>query len=380
MLCTSGLVLLGVSALHAQPTLLPLPAALEPGSGVLSIDQTFAAAPPNLTDPRLLAGIARALARIELATSLPVSRELTPSGRLKIDVQRAGQVVQTPDEDESYTLEVSLEGVQLTAATTVGALRGLETLLQLIQHGPAGPALPVLRVRDSPRFRWRGLLLDVSRHFQPPEVIERTLDGMALVKLNVFHWHLSDDQGFRVESRRFPKLQRLAADARYYTQAQVRALVAYAHARGIRVVPEFDMPGHATSWLVAYPEHASLPGPYTIERRFGIFDPSFDPTRAGTYEFLDAFIGEMKSLLATGNRNANTERKPHLPRKGDDISERLLALGAAVVKLLDPLSQRPGARNLVKHLSHQLDPNGKFLTDHLPAGRCTKRRTCSRDR
>ncbi len=136
---------------------------------------------------------------------------------------------------------------------------------------------PVVDIEDHPRFPWRGLHLDVSRHWMPIEVVKRNLDGMAAVKLNVFHWHLSDDQGFRVESKRFPKLQQLGSDGLYYTQEQVREVIAYARDRGIRVVPEFDIPGHTTSWLVGYPQLASAPGPYQIERNWGVFDPTMDP-------------------------------------------------------------------------------------------------------
>jgi hexosaminidase len=131
----------------------------------------------------------------------------------------------------------------------------------------------------------------------PIEVVKRNLDGMAAVKLNVFHWHLSDDQGFRIESKRFPRLQQQGSDGNFYTQDQVREVIAYARDRGIRVVPEFDMPGHATSWFVGYPALASGPGPYSIERKFGIFDPAMDPSREATYEFLDGFIGEMTGLF-----------------------------------------------------------------------------------
>ena len=131
----------------------------------------------------------------------------------------------------------------------------------------------------------------------PIEVVKRNLDGMAAVKLNVFHWHLSDDQGFRVESKLFPKLQVFGSDGLYYTQEQIRDVIAYAGDRGIRVVPEFDIPGHTTSWLVGYPELASAPGPYKIERNWGVFDATMDPTRESTYQFLDAFIAEMAALF-----------------------------------------------------------------------------------
>jgi hexosaminidase len=131
----------------------------------------------------------------------------------------------------------------------------------------------------------------------PIDVVERTLDGMAAVKLNVLHWHLSDDQGFRVESKKYPKLHELGSDGNYYTQDQVREVLDYARDRGIRVIPEFDMPGHSTSWFVGYPELASAPGPYQIERTWGVFDPAMDPTRESTYKFLDGFIGEMAKLF-----------------------------------------------------------------------------------
>jgi len=120
---------------------------------------------------------------------------------------------------------------------------------------------------------------------------------MAAVKLNVFHWHLSENQGFRVESKTFPKLHEMGSDGLYYTQSEVRELIAYARERGIRVVPEFDMPGHSTAWFVGYPELASAPGPYEIERKWGVFDPAMDPTREETYKFLDKFIGEMTGLF-----------------------------------------------------------------------------------
>ncbi len=129
------------------------------------------------------------------------------------------------------------------------------------------------------------------------EVLKRNLDAMAAVKLNVLHWHLTEDQGFRIESKRFPKLHQMGSDGLYYTQDQAREIIAYARARGIRVVPEFDMPGHATSWLVGYPEFGSAPGTYQIERGAGIFEPALDPTREEVYQFLDGFLSEMAALF-----------------------------------------------------------------------------------
>ena len=166
-----------------------------------------------------------------------------------------------------------------------GALHGLETFAQLVQPGASGFQAPAVRIDDRPRFPWRGLLMDVSRHWMPVEVVERNLDAMAAVKLNVFHWHLSDDQGFRVESRRYPRLQQFGSGGHFYTQAEIRAVVAYARDRGIRVVPEFDMPGHTVSWFPGYPRLASGPGPFEIGGDYGIFDPVMDPSREETYRF-----------------------------------------------------------------------------------------------
>ncbi len=120
---------------------------------------------------------------------------------------------------------------------------------------------------------------------------------MAAVKMNVLHWHLTDDQGFRIESRRFPRLHEFGSEGYYYTQQQVHEIVQYATARGIRVVPEFDMPGHSLSWMVGYPELGSQPGPYQVSHENQIADAVMDPTRKSTYKFLDSFLGEMTTLF-----------------------------------------------------------------------------------
>jgi hexosaminidase len=205
--------------------------------------------------------------------------------------------VQSVKEDESYQLAITPQQARLTAATPVGALRGMETFLQLVEPAAQGFSAPAVRIADRPRFPWRGLMIDASRHWMPAEVLKRNLDGMAAVKLNVLHLHLTDDQGFRIESKVHPRLHEFGSDGHYYTQAQITELIAYARGRGIRVVPEFDMPGHTTSWCVGYPEIASGPGPYQIERQWGVFDPTLDPTREETYTFLDGLIGEMAALF-----------------------------------------------------------------------------------
>ena len=288
----------GAGAGRASLSLMPVPASIQQQSGDFLINSSFAVQFAASHDAVLQEATWRALARLEAESGVELSRKLDgESGTLLIDVTQPAEAVQSLDEDESYTLLVNSAGIRLQAPTDLGALRGLQTLLQLVQVTPSGPSIPAVTIHDQPRFRWRGLMIDCGRHFEPLPVILRTLDGMEAVKLNVFHWHLTEDQGFRVESLRFPKLQQMGSDGLYYTQAQIREVVAYAHARGIRVVPEFDMPGHTTSWFVGYPDLASGSGPYAVQRRFGVHDPAMDPTRESTYKFLDRFIGEMADLF-----------------------------------------------------------------------------------
>jgi len=281
-------------------TLMPVPASLTWGTGALRLDSTATIAVVRHSDDRLLRAIARFRGRLERRLGAPLPHVAEPtasSATFRLDVRGAGEDVQSISEDESYTLEVDTSHVTLKAATVVGAIRGMETLIQLLKQRDGRYEFPAVSINDTPRFPWRGLLVDVGRHFIPVEGIKRTLDGMSAVKLNVLHWHLTDDQGFRVESKRYPKLQTLGSDGDYYTHEQITDVVAYARDRGIRVVPEFDMPGHSTTWFIGYPQFASIPGTYDIVRTYGVGDASFDPTHPGTYQFIDRFIGEMAPLF-----------------------------------------------------------------------------------
>ena len=277
----------------ALAEVMPLPSKMVLSTGKLTIDSSFSVVTSGYSDSRLNSAIARFVARVSRQTGIPfLSAKAKPA--LVIECHEGGSVYPALGEDESYHLHISSESARLDAVTVTGVLRGLETFAQLIR---SGPEVQSVDIEDRPRFPWRGIMLDVSRHWMPVEVVLRNLDAMAAVKLNVFHWHLSDDQGFRVESKRFPKLQQFGSDGTFYSQAEIRQVVDYARDRGIRVIPEFDIPGHTTSWFVGYPELASAPGPYMIERKWGIFQPTMDPTREETYVFLDQFVAEMASLF-----------------------------------------------------------------------------------
>ena len=285
---------------NAPVSLMPMPSSVrvEAGGG-LSITSTFSVGMEGFKEERLDRAVERFLQDVTRRTGLFVGVDSVASEKatLVIHTEHASKPVQELGEDESYVLDVSATGAKLSAANPLGILHGLQTFLQLIEVTPTGFRAAAVHIEDTPRFPWRGLMIDVSRHFIYMDTLKRNVDAMEAVKLNVLHLHLSDDQGFRLQSKEFPKLTELGSDGQFYTQAEMRELIEYASGRGIRVVPEFDMPGHSTAWFVGYPALSSGAGPYSIERRWGIFDPAMDPTREDTYKFLDKFIGEMAAFF-----------------------------------------------------------------------------------
>ena len=287
------------TAQQSNLNLMPLPANSQPGTGSLPVDSSFSVAFTGYTEPRLERASERFLRQLARQTGLPLSLKSVKAAKatLIVETDHAGKEIQEVGEDESYILDVSTASARIRASTPLGAMHGFQTFLQLVDAAPDGFAAPAVTIQDKPRFPWRGLMIDSARHFIPVDVIRRNLDGMEAVKMNVFHWHLSENQGFRAESKKFPKLHEMGSDSFYYTQDEIRDVIAYARDRGIRAVPEFDMPGHSTAWFVGHPELASGKGPYEIERRWGIFDPAMDPTNEKVYKFLDDLIGEMAKLF-----------------------------------------------------------------------------------
>jgi hexosaminidase len=277
---------------------MPLPAHMVLGDGQFLIDESFSIGLEGYSDSRLLSGERRFLETLSRETGILFSGAAqTQPATFAIKTAGASDPVGELGENESYRLEISTAHVQLTAANPLGVLHGLQTFLQLVRVTPQGFSVPAVIIDDRPRFPWRGLMIDVGRHFMPVSVIERNLDAMEAVKLNVFHWHLSDDQGFRVESKLFPLLQEKGSGGLYYTQKQIGEVIEYARDRGIRVVPEFDMPCHTNSWLVGYPQLGSRADPYLIANHFGVLDAAMDPTQESTYQFIDQFLGEMTALF-----------------------------------------------------------------------------------
>ncbi|MCZ6618019.1 MAG: family 20 glycosylhydrolase [Gammaproteobacteria bacterium] len=266
--------------------LLPYPSQVEWHTGSLALSRgLFVVNYLAARSERLESAVERITGQVRRrATAMNDGQPVT----LEIDCGEPGQEWPSLGEDESYRLEVTDELVNLRAATEWGVLHGLNTLAQLVT--PTGN-LPTVLVEDTPRFPWRGLMIDVARHFIGIGVLRRTLDVMACYKLNVLHLHLTDDQAFRLRSRTFPRL----ASEPSYTSAELAGLVGYAAARGIRVIPELDMPGHSTSWLAAYPEWGNERTEAT--RRYGVHPGCLDPTSETVYEAIAALLGELDEIF-----------------------------------------------------------------------------------
>jgi hexosaminidase len=301
LIASATLVLASLAVAQPQPALnlMPMPSSVQTGVGQLPVDRSFSIAITGSKDAVTERAVTRFVAELSRQTGMFLKQKQGGSAKptLQIDIHatHGSEKVQRLGEYESYELVIEQTAAKLTAPNTLGILHGLQTFLQLVETTSNGFALPAVTIKDQPRFPWRGLLIDVGRHFIPLDVLKRNVDGMAAVKMNVLHLHLYDNEGFRLESKRFPRLQEAGSDGWYYTQAEIRDFVAYAHDRGIRVVPEFEMPGHSRSLFSGYPELASGPGPYRVEP--GGPDAVMDPTREETYKFINKFIGEMAQLF-----------------------------------------------------------------------------------
>jgi hexosaminidase len=223
------------------------------------------------------------------------------------------------DKPEGYTVRVTPEGVTVAARETSGLYYGGMTLWQLVSEKKDTASIPALTINDSPRFKWRGLMLDSARHFQSVDYIKNFIDWMSMHKLNVLHWHLTDDQAWRLEIKKYPKLtsvgawrvpagQAPAADidpatrkprmiGGFYTQDEVRDLVAYAAARHVTIVPEIEMPGHASAAVVAYPElGVSRDKPTAVPSDWGVYTTLFN-TDDATFTFLENVLAETIELF-----------------------------------------------------------------------------------
>ena len=288
-----------------QLNLMPWPQNIKLTAGTFALSKNFKVNITGNPNPRIFIGATNFIRRLDGRTGLFLEQSFltkvneSPEAELQINCVRNGKI--EINEDESYQLTITSNKITINSTSDLGALHGLETLLQLLQNDSKVYYFPVVEITDSPRFTWRGLMIDAARHFQPVDVIKRNLDAMASMKMNVFHWHLADDQGWRIQLKNHPKLTELASDGNFYTQEEIKNIVKYADERGILVIPEIDVPGHASALLTAYPEIGSKVGEgkitYEVQRNSGIFNATLDPTNPKTYEILSSIFDEVCPLF-----------------------------------------------------------------------------------
>jgi hexosaminidase len=288
-----------------QLNLMPWPQNIKLTAVTFALSKNFKVNITGNPNPRIFIGATNFVRRLDGRTGLFLEQSFltkvneSPEAELQINCVRNGKI--EINEDESYQLTITSNKIILDAINDLGAMHGLETLFQLLQNNSTSYYFPVVEISDSPRFTWRGLMIDAARHFQPVDVIKRNLDAMASMKMNVFHWHLADDQGWRIQLKNHPKLTELASDGNFYSQEEIKNIVKYADERGILVVPEIDVPGHASALLTAYPEIGSKVGEgkitYEVQRNSGIFNATLDPTNPKTYEIVSSIFDEVCPLF-----------------------------------------------------------------------------------
>ena len=248
--------------------------------------------------------------------------------------------------EEGYHLEVSSAEISLSAPNPAGLFYGSVTLLQLLDEGERlgrSGSVPAVNISDSPRFSWRGMHLDVGRHFFPVDFVKRYIDLIAMHKMNRFHWHLTEDHGWRIEIKKYPKLTEIGAWRKeslvghyndkphrfdglryggFYTQDEIRDVVDYATARFITVVPEIEMPGHSEAALAAYPELGCTDGPFEVEKVWGIHEDVYCAGKETTFEFLQNVLTEVMALFPSTYIHIGGDECPKTRWKAHDLDQK----------------------------------------------------------
>ncbi|GAM53996.1 beta-hexosaminidase [Vibrio ishigakensis] len=305
-LLISGAVISPMASAMAPNTdlnLMPYPQSVELESGQVTVDGNFKVFIKGFNSDRVEFTAKRFIERLERQTGVPIldwQVDNAKDANLIIDIEAAPKAeIQNIDSVESYKITTKGNQITLSSPSPYGAIHGIETILQLVNTTADGYFIPAIAVVDEPRFRWRGISYDTSRHFIKFDVLLRQLDAMASAKMNVFHWHFWDDQGIRIQTDSWTRLWSETSDGNYYTKDQVRYLVEYARNLGIRVIPEVSLPGHSSAVAHAYPRLMSggEGQSYEQERGWGVFEPLMDPLNPELYEMLGDVFDEMVELF-----------------------------------------------------------------------------------
>ena len=322
--CATATVLSGREA-DSFACLIPRPAQITSAKGVFKVKGAHINYDTSL-DARTLRCVSLFADRLYLATQRISSLATATGVQASTPIEKLHGIYLLADASlapEAYRMEITPKAVKITAAQHNGFFYALQTLSQLLppslEDGKTAPGekwtLPCCTIVDSPRFGWRGLLLDCCRHFFSVQEVKKVLDAMARYKLNRLHWHLTEDQGWRIEIKRFPLLTEVGAYRAgtqvgldrnhddgiryggYYTQEQIREIVAYAWERGITVMPEIDLPGHMVVALASYPQYGCTGGPYEVRKIWGISKEVLCPGKEETFAFLEGVLDEVVELF-----------------------------------------------------------------------------------
>jgi hexosaminidase len=329
------LPLLGASA--ADLSLIPWPRMLTRGDGTFRLSAATPIVCTRTIDAGCAAAADRLVAWIKQSRGLTLARSQSATGPA-IVLRRTDAPA-----GEAYRLNVRPEGIEIAAASDAGLLYGVATLFQLAT-GETGRsdaiAIPSVAIEDAPRFAWRGLMLDSARHFQPPVAVKALIDTMAWHKLNVLHWHLADDQGWRIEIKKYPRLTTVGAVrvnvregryAGYYTQDEIRDIVAYAKVRAITIVPEIEMPGHALAAIAAYPKLASVRRvPKGPSGDWGIF-PYLYNVDESTFRFFEDVLDEMMAMFPSPYIHLGGDEAPKDQWNASAAVKRRMAIASAAI-------------------------------------------------
>ena len=331
-----------------NPSVVPQPVQMEVGRGVFDLDadtRIMLSNPTNFEVQQLTESWARPIRATSGFNLLLVDApDDAPSNMITLRLSQ-----DAPHPVEGYRLNVTSDAVTVEAKTPTGLFYGLQTLTQLLfgDH-TSGWSVPVVQIVDAPRFAYRGMHLDVGRHFFPVAFIKKYIDLLAMYKMNKFHWHLTDDQGWRIEIKKYPKLTEIGAyrqetvmgknferfdrpyigDGKphggFYTQEEVREVVAYARARYIDVIPEIEMPGHATAALAAYPEFACTDGPFDVPTTWGIFEDVFCP-KEETFQFLEDVLTEVIALFPSQYIHIGGDEVPKVRWQESEVAQEVIS-------------------------------------------------------
>ncbi len=363
----AALFFCSISPLAAHGGVIPFPVSTTAGVGQCDISAATRIYTLRNDDSRAAAETLSTLWRRTNSLRLRVS-EATPvtAGR-----ERCRIVFEQADgfSEEGYRVQVTPEQIVVSASTSAGLFYGAVTLWQLLPAGPSSGSIGAQTIDDSPRFAWRGLLLDSVRHFQSVAFIHSMIDWMAWHKLNVLHWHLTDDQGWRLQIRRYPRLTSVGAwrdgYGGFYTQAQVREIVRFAQRRHVQIVPEIDMPGHATAAVAAYPELGSTSAPLSVSGSWGVHKHLFN-VKPQTFEFLDHVLDEVMQLFpSTYIHVGGDEAVKDEWNASEQVQTRMRELGIKDSAALQAYFTRQMAQYLESH-GRRLVGWDEILTPDMP--------------